>query len=212
MRVDRPSTGPASQPAPPGDERQRERDQRSEQDGGHGQPDVLVQVPHDGVPVVRHVGRVEPRVRRRIDRDHALARRAHHRAPPPEKATSWTLLPPHPPPAAPPPSAAVAGGDPLEGVSKVYADGTVGVAELTLTFPPASSTVLDRAVRVRQDDHDEDDQPDHRADHGGSCSVPTTSPAWTRSSCGAGSATSSRTWGSSRTRRSAPTWAPSPGC
>ena len=65
----------------------------------------------------------------------------------------------------------------LEGVSKVYADGTVGVAELDLTFAAGELTVLVGPSGLRQDDDDEDDQPDHRADApAGSCSAATTSP------------------------------------
>ena len=70
-----------------------------------------------------------------------------------------------------------------------------------------------RPLGLRQDDDDEDDQPAHRADRpAASCSAARTSPGSTPTSCAAGSATSSRTSGSSRTRRCGPTSARCRGC
>ena len=101
----------------------------------------------------------------------------------------------------------------LEGVSKVYADGTVGVAELDLTFAAGELTVLvgpsgcgkTTTMKMINRIIEPTDRPDPARRRG-------RHPGRPRRSCAAGSATSSRTSGSSRTRRCAPTSAPCPGC
>ena len=93
------------------------------------------------------VGRVEPRVRRLVDREHA--RRSPRSAPgaSQERPPRGRYCAPAPPASAAPPATA-AEEIRLEGVSKVYADGTVGVAELDLTFAAGELTVLVGPVRA----------------------------------------------------------------
>src|SRR5918997_65447 len=96
---------------------------------------------HNGVPVVGHVRRVEPGVRRLV-RGERRGRRDAHRAQRTQGGHAVDAT------AAPPSlrSAHRAAGDApeirLEGVSKVYPDGTVGVAELDLTFAAGELSVL----------------------------------------------------------------------
>ena len=101
----------------------------------------------------------------------------------------------------------------LEGVSKVYADGTVGVAELDITFAAGELTVLvgpsgcGKTTTMKMINRII--EPTHRADparRGGR------HPGRPRPACADASATSSRASACSPTRRCAPTWAPFPAC
>jgi osmoprotectant transport system ATP-binding protein len=100
----------------------------------------------------------------------------------------------------------------LEGVSKVYPDGTVGVAELDLTFAAGELTVLvgpsgcGKTTTMKMINRII--EPTTGRILLGGEDVTRVDPT----SCAAGSATSSRTSASSPTRPCAPTSAPSPGC
>ena len=168
MIVDSGQHRPGEEPAAPGEQRQRQRDQRAEDDGADGQPDVLAQVAAEWCPSCRprRKGRTRgsaPRPTASTAPPIATRPRAQHRALP-RRATPWTLLRTPPRPASAAGTGGAAAEIRLEGVSKVYADGTVGVAELDLTFAAGELTVLVGPSGLRQDDDDEDDQPADRAD------------------------------------------------
>ena len=94
----------------------------------------------------------------------------------------------------------------LRGVGKTYPDGTVAVQGLDLDVARGELAVPGRAVRVRQVDDAEDDQPAHRADlrlHRDR--RPGRDRVGPGASCAAGSATSSSRSACSPTRASAPT-------
>src|SRR3712207_3014479 len=142
MEEDRvgPEAGPRQQPGAPGEQAQGQRYQRPEQHRPDGEPDVLAEVAHNGGPVVGHVRRVEPGVRRLVRGSHRCprggrrAQRTQGGRAVDATAARTSLRTSDPAGDAP--------ENRLEGVSKVYADGTVGVAELDLTFAAGELSVL----------------------------------------------------------------------